>query len=449
MESVVVLVDNKTRDLDVAALLAHHLRGLGVECHLEPLEAFRAVLAAYKPGLVLFNHMTAGHQAAWSRRLAEMNVLTAVLPNEGISYDRDTQAYNAGRFHANAHIDYFFCWNEPHRTALVENRGDTIKHVEVIGVPRFDFYFEPWSKLLPVPLEQRTGRPRVLFCTNFSTARYNDLPKEQGDRLFSQWAGRIPLYNDYWNAIKAHGRARVRVFDYLNALVASDRYDIVVRPHPGEDAGVYEEWFSRLTGKQRENVKLNLGTPIAPQILACDIEISCETCTTALESWIAKKPTAELVFERHPLWYWKHHAQGNAECGEPSQLAEIVERELKGPADAARMQHRKAHLAEWCSSPDGTSTMKLANIIAKALCEKAPADWTKLNANDRRRAMKLRAMQSVGQAYHYDPLLSLKARLFPGRYTMKRVDYDKSIMPADVAARREHFEKFFVTQELR
>jgi len=35
--NVVILVDNKIRDLDGAELIAHHLRGLGIQCHLEPL----------------------------------------------------------------------------------------------------------------------------------------------------------------------------------------------------------------------------------------------------------------------------------------------------------------------------------------------------------------------------------------------------------------------------
>src|SRR5258706_9352795 len=85
----VLLVDSKTRDLPVAALIAHHLNALGVDCFLEPLEAYRAVLGAYRPQLILFNHLTASHLVDYSKRLAQMGVLTAVLPNEGILYDSE------------------------------------------------------------------------------------------------------------------------------------------------------------------------------------------------------------------------------------------------------------------------------------------------------------------------------------------------------------------------
>ncbi len=115
---VVILVDNKRRDLLVAALIGHHLEQLGLECHLEPLEAYRGVLAAYRPHLILSNHLTAPHLVAWSQRLAELGVLCAVLPNEGICYDEAELEYNAGKFHNGAHIDLFFCWNEPHQRAL-------------------------------------------------------------------------------------------------------------------------------------------------------------------------------------------------------------------------------------------------------------------------------------------------------------------------------------------
>jgi len=118
MNNVVILVDSKTRDLDVATLIAFHLRKLGVECHLEPLEADRAVAAAYRPAMIVFNHLTASHLVAYSKRLAEMGVLTAVLPNEGIQYDDDASRFYAGRHHNGAHIDYFFCWNERHRETI-------------------------------------------------------------------------------------------------------------------------------------------------------------------------------------------------------------------------------------------------------------------------------------------------------------------------------------------
>jgi surface carbohydrate biosynthesis protein len=164
-EPVVILVDNKIRDLNVAALIAHHLETMNVPCQLEPLEAFRAAVGAYRPGMIIFNHLNASHLASWSRRLAELGVLVGVVPNEGFVYDDESRPFMAGRYHK-AHVDHFFCWNRMHGEALRAESAEKARNVHVVGVPRFDFYFEPWSKLQP-PAPPKTSRPRVLVCTNF------------------------------------------------------------------------------------------------------------------------------------------------------------------------------------------------------------------------------------------------------------------------------------------
>lgn len=439
-EDAVILVDSKIRDLDVAALIAHHLESFGIRCHLQPLEAYRAVLAAYKPGLILFNHLTASHLVKLSKRLNDMGVLTGVLPNEGINYDADVMRFNSGRYHSGAHIDYFLCWNEPHREALRSEGFDKDTHVEVVGVPRFDFYFKPWSQLVEGRTKFSSSRPKILFCTNFVAADHWELPKEEVEKIYGLWLGKVPLYSDYWPAIEAQWRARKKVFEYLNALIKSDRFEIVFRPHPVETTAVYEKWIEQLTENQRRHFHFDRGSNISGLILDCDLEISCETCTTALEAWIAKKPTVELLFDKHPLWYREIQAKANTPCDDPSKLVEIVEGELRGPISPKIAEARRQHLAEWCANPDGTSSLRIARMFADALHNKKPVDWSKLNTTDFRRAVKLRAMNAMGQAYHFDPALFLKRKLFGKRYAVKDFTYRKSIMPSDELRARERLQ---------
>ena len=68
------------------ALIAHHLEKLGVTCYLEPLETWRAAVHAYKPHLVLFNHLTVKHLADFSQELKDWGVLVGCLMNEGLLY---------------------------------------------------------------------------------------------------------------------------------------------------------------------------------------------------------------------------------------------------------------------------------------------------------------------------------------------------------------------------
>jgi hypothetical protein len=160
-----------------------------------------------------------------------------------------------------------------------------------------------------------------------------------------------------------------------------------------------------------------------------------------MESWVAGKPTVELIFERDPLWYREEHARCNVECDEPSKLVATIEREISGSGQSELRERRQKHLEKWCSSPNGQSSLRLAQVAARAVREKPQADWSKLDANDRRRALKLAAYRKLGLAYHFDPLLYLKSALFGKRYAMKEYAYRKSILPGDVEAARQKFEQ--------
>ncbi|GAB4364362.1 MAG: hypothetical protein Kow00128_05940 [Deltaproteobacteria bacterium] len=430
---VVLLVDNKRRDLFTSALIAHQLEKNGVTCFLEPLSAYQGVLSAYDPDMIVFNHLTASHLVRYSKRLAELGVLTAVLPNEGINYNRQVLLFNAGRHHTGAHIDCFFCWNEVHRDALVEcGFGDGVR-VEVIGVPRFDFYFEPWSRIFFTPQKDADDRPKVLLCTNFVFSKFQDLPPREADRFFAPWKDRIPAYEQYREIISVNHRYRTRFFDFATALVSSGRYRVTLRPHPAEDVSVYRRWLDRLPPDARRNCRMDVDSNITSLILGCDIEISCETCTTALESWIAGKPTVELVFERYPVFFHADHAASNVLCERPEDLVDLVERQLGAPAQEPFTMERKRHLARWCNSPDGTSARKMVEVILSAISGRGERKSRRYGANDWRRGMKLRVLRNMGLPYHFDPLLPVKERLVGGKYKIKRYGWEKAIRPSDVA----------------
>jgi surface carbohydrate biosynthesis protein len=438
-KSVVMLVDNKRRDLMVATLIAHQLEQQGLRCHLEPLQSYRGALAAYRPALILFNHLTAAHLVDYAQRLHRMGVLTAVLLNEGILYDLDVLAFNAGKHHNGAPIDLFFCWNEVHKAAL-EQCGFNRTQIEVVGVPRFDFYCPPWSSIFQLPPRHPADRPHVLFCTNFVFAQYMHQPRAHADKLFGQWKDHIPSYQNYWEMIEVNEAARRQVFAFLNELVRSGKFQITLRPHPREDSSGYRKWIEGLPAAQQAAVKLDPDTNITALILACDLEISCETCTTALECWIARKPTIELVLQKHPVFYHPDIARLNATCHDPTALVALVEEQRVAEVPAARQAARQAHLQKWCNSPDGTSSLKLAQAIAERL-KKAPVpDWSKLTATDHRRALKLKLTRKIGQAYHFDPLLAVKSRLWRRKFAGSRFRYSKAIKPKDVRQARAELE---------
>lgn len=430
--SAVILVDHRNRDLLGAALIAHHLKVRGVECHLESLECYKSCLAAHSPDLILFNHVNSSHLVKFSHRLKELNVLTAVLPNEGIMYHEEVLRYNSGRFHKGSHMDFYFCWNETHRRALrEEGPGGPETHIEVCGVPRFDFYLAPWNRVFPKRTRAPGSRPQVLLCTNMAMARYENLSEADAAQFFAPFR-RVPMYDDYRNLIDYHVRSRSHVMKCLFELAQSDKFDIVLRTHPRERPETYTDRIGAWDEKLRRRITVDHTSNITDLILNTDLEISCETCTTALESWVAGKPTVEIVFERHPVFYHENHGRLSALCEDPTKIVEVVTEQLAHPEQTQFQEGRRQHLADWCASPNGHACERVATVLAAAIHAKPPVR-EEFTFSERRKAAKLKLLKKFNLAYNFDPFLWLKRRILPKNYGTKQFVYEKTIRPSDVA----------------
>ncbi|MEO5340835.1 MAG: hypothetical protein H7837_10045 [Magnetococcus sp. MYC-9] len=432
-KSVVLLVDNRKRDLLGAALIAHHLQRLGIPCHLEPLEAYKAVLAVHKPAMIIFNHLLASHLVSYSKRLKKLGVLTAVLPNEGLIYNSEVLKFLAGRFHSEAHIDHYFCWHAELKGYLLESGfNEATTRMEVIGIPRFDYYFKPWSHLFePLP-ELPAGKKRILLCTNFDLVRFSELPKSAADQFFSAWAPRIKAYEDYWGCIQSMQHRRQATPAYITALVETGLYEVVLRPHPSENIEFYQSWIASLPSNLQSHIRLDAKSNIARLILASDLTISVEDCTTTLESWIAGKPTISLIFDRHPMRHSDSFASLNVSCHAPQELPALVARELADPEQPAFAAGRQAHLHRWCAPLDGNTCQRVAGIIRDALATTPGCDIAQIKLEDHRRAAKLRIKSLLDLPYTFDPALLLKYKLFPKKYATRRDTVKKTIRPTEV-----------------
>lgn len=442
---VVFLVDNKRRDLMVAGLIAHQLERIGIDCALEPLESTFAALAAYQPDMVIFNHLSASHLVRYSHRLRQLGVLVAVLPNEGLIYKDEIRDFIALRSHSDAHADLYFCWNEALANSIRKFNPDLENAIRVVGIPRFDFYCKPWSMLYEQGASSPKARPTILVCTNYVFAKYHELPPEEGARLFDDWANRIPLYRDYRGAIATHHANRQRLFNFLRPLLATGRYDVVLRPHPSEEASWYAARIAELPEEQKPFVRLEADRNITDLILNCDLEISMDTCTTALESWIAGKPTIDLDMQHHPMLTNEIVHPLNVHCSDPAELPRLVAEALAEPTQAAYAEKRAPHLAYWCHQPDGTAAEKVAEAIQNAIAARGPnPDLSrKLSLDDRRKGLKLRALRAFGLPYNWSPFLKWQQLTASGKAAIKRGIYAKTITPQDVRRVRRIFTDTF------
>jgi surface carbohydrate biosynthesis protein len=436
---VVIVVDSKIRDLMGLALIAVHLENMGVECHIEPLEAWRACVGAWKPDFILFNHLNAGHLADFSQHCKEWGILTGVLPNEGIFYIEGTMEYNSRKAQPHMHCDRMFCWSELHRQALIANRFcENPGHIVAVGVPRFDYYRHPWNRLYARP-RPAGARPRILVNANFPLAHFMEVPPKSADDFFGQWKDIIPIYKDYWTIIKASQAGLERFPAFVKKLIETDKYDIIVRPHPRENPSFHLDWIAALTPRQRERVRFAPKDNIADLILNSDLEISCENCTTSLEAWMAGLPTVGLAFERHPFFYAPEVGGLQPECDDPDDIVGLVEKALKDPSQAEFADARNAHLEKWICMPDGCASKRTAREIVNAIATRAKPARPVLSFSERRRGMKLRLARLLGEPYHVQPSHFFKRILLGdrGHQSIRYRDYLKAVRPAEERRARE------------
>lgn len=441
--SVVILVDLKKRDLMGCCLLAHHLEQLGITAHLEPLESWRSCLYAWKPDMIVFNHLLHKHLTDFSRELKELGVLVGCLLNEGLCLSDSSRTYLSEPQFPEIHCDLFLTWNELHRDALIREKFVTPpENAITTGCPRFDFYHLPWSRLYQQ--ERDHPRTRVLINTTFALSHFFYRPAEERKTLFRALGdGKIPEALDYNQMIDDHYHGREFLIQYLRPLLASGDFQITLRPHPREESRFYEELLAELPGEQQKLISLDKRESIFEAILNSDIILNCEDCTTSAESWIAQKPTLTLAFEQNPVFFTPIYRECSEIVSRPEELVAAMRASLNDPTPEALQAARQAYLKKWFYRTDGKNALRGAEAIRKTLEQKQPRPRFPFDFSGIRRGFKLRLLRLINEPSHAKPQNILK-RVFRGeqaRMSLRHRDYLKAIRPSEVRQAREAIAK--------
>jgi surface carbohydrate biosynthesis protein len=436
---VVILVDNKTRDLFGACLLGRYLEQLGFEVVYEPLEATFAVLAAHRPDVIVFNHLSASHLVRYSHRLRDLGVHVAVMMNEGIAYTQEQIDFLAIKTHKNAHVDVFLCWSKPFADSLHTHRPDI--NAPIVGIPRFDGYFEPFRSVYRRRMQTHPGKTELLVCTNYVLAKYHEMPPEEADKLLADWSKSIDALKEYHTTCAVSHRNRSKLFSYLEPLLADGRYHVNLRPHPNEDRGFYLGEIEKLPDALRENLTFRPDENIAELICACDLEISMDSCTTARDSWIAGKPTIELPMEPDPALTNRFEGL-NVDCMSPDEIVRLVEENLQ-TVDPKAIALRKEHLDLWFGAPDGQASRRAAEAVLASVQSHPRPDWSRLTFSERRKGLKLKLLRLFGQPYGWNPVREMQR--FIGDPTLQpyNIRKKKTVRPQDVAEMRSFIRQAF------
>lgn len=431
--SAVIFVDLKDRDLMGDALIAYHLQKRGITCYLEPLETWQAAIHAYQPNFVLYNHLTVKHLANFSQKMKSWGVLVGCLMNEGLLYGDSARLFSSKKQHDHMHCDLYLTWNDVHREELTKHEFCSPPEMaHTIGCPRFDFYKKPWNQVYQQERHE-DGLPVVLVNATFALAHYYTMPRENADRFFEPWANKIEGVKDYWELIEAQYNGRERTPSYIEPLIKSGKYRVIIRPHPREELGFYKTWIDSMTKEEQERVSLSINEPPPVAIFKSDVVVNCEDCTTSMEAWLADKPTITIALDQYPYWFTETYKRLSPIAYSSNELATMIPDALADPIQPDYHSLRQEHLEKWLHSTDGKCSERAAEEIATLIKAHNQTPRVPFSIRGFWKKRKLLILKAFNEPYRSRPKHILR-RLFGTKHeqvSMRYRDYLKSIRRSD------------------
>ena len=415
MKTVVYLVDQKKRDLPGSVLVKYHLEQLGVKCILEPVQAWGAAVGYHKPDMVILSNLFNDGYVQYSKDLHAVGVKVGILPNEGAVFDAEWQRYRAFEKYPEAFVDRFISWNKLQADLTYENLKATNPDIvcDVTGCPRFDFHFPPLANA------REDERPTALICTMFGRAHYFAKDKKEAEDWLEKYVGTISAFDDWWGMIEKDYRYRESFMEAMDEFVGSTDLRLILKPHPNEPSDIYEEWHTKLSSSDQSRVQLEPLRQIDELLSECDVLVTCNTCTTAVEAWMRRIPVMELTFTREVPFYFHELSQWNPQFDDWQAAAAEMSKLANGAAqEEVLWTGRDDHLNAWYGNPTGDCAIKTAKAIAECV-QHADPDYSKLPFSYRRRGAKLYGMHKIKKPYGWHPLTPLKDKFMPRKYGNK------------------------------
>jgi surface carbohydrate biosynthesis protein len=429
------------------ALIAHELDKLGIDCHLEPLQSWQAAVYAYQPHFVLYNHLTSQKLADFTQELKNSGILVGCMLNEGLCYEKSDREFVSKKQFPDVNCDLFLTWNDSHRDCLIEHGFCTPpENVRTIGVPRFDFYKQPWSETYRPKEPKADQRPVLLVNTTFALAHFQTLPQKHADQFFEPWKDKINGLQDYMAVINAHYVSRQMLPAYLEELLKTLEYRIILRPHPREEISFYQDWLATLPADQRELITLETqsrSNPPFTSIIEADVVLNCEDCTTALEAWMADKPTISIALSQFPFWFTDTYKRLSPIADKPENIVEKVKDALAAPAQSEYTAARRAHMQKWLGGYDGRSAQRAAREIHDLIVSKNTTPRIPFTFAMVRKKWKLFVLHAFNEPYTFQPKHFIR-RKFKGKQeqvSIKYRNYLKSVRPSDVTFARDQLKR--------
>ena len=373
MSKILISIDHKWRDLPGYIYLGSLLeeRGHVISYCRNGLEKY--YIAGLKPDLVIINQVHDQKRQEYARILAKKGIMVCILPTEGIP---TLSAYRefAGGVHSDlSGVAVHYVRNQPMKDILVSNKTISADKIEVIGVPRFDFYRSPLSNVLITKqafcekYNINPDFPIVTFATNFTQASFHIMNQEflEQDSITLGY-GEImnELHGGVSNIARSDYQSRELLLDAFSMLMNEmPEVNFVLKLHPSEDQQYYGKRFSNELKKHEGRFAI-IGLEYIWDILnVTDVELK-RSCTTGIEAWVLGIPTIEMKLNPEEWYFSEEHASGSDVVQSYDELKALIANYLLGSSVKKELLlKREEFLDKWCYKIDGLSTVRLANSL--------------------------------------------------------------------------------------
>ena len=371
---ILILDDHHWRDTPGLALVKAHLEKLlpSADVLIIDIHLLLVLTERYKPNLVLVNHLHDGRRNEIFDDIRRRGGLVAVLNPEGRANTNETMRWSTNDF-PHELCDLYLCWG----SGVTEFLPSDIRH-EVVGCPRFDYYYPPYSQLVQSKeiLLARYGldatRPIVTVASSFPQGKF---AKKQTDFLVRDWGNlKLSKVKGRENPVE-HAHSELEAFHRLQSWLVSLRYEypeyqILVKPHPAENIEMWTRFCD-------ENGMSIMPMDYVFSLLALsDVHVARVECMTVPEAWIAGKPTVQCLLGNAENEGPGMDATDIDSCSPASNVAEFLENvsQLVGNSEDYISQYKTQYLEKWLGPMPG-SAERIAVAVCKLLEEKKPKSW--------------------------------------------------------------------------
>jgi len=365
MTTVAFLVDHPQRDLLGLVLVAYRLCRSGVRCFLIPSSLAWQEICGLAPDLVVLSHLRQ-YDEKFVELIVDLGSIVVVLDTEGgvlesfESYEKALSTVDFVRESVRCYCAWGVCQHEEAK------RRRWFPNAEIFstGPPRFDYYSDPWRKIVHRldESQQMPGGQMALVMGTFTLANSRFLNVQDEVKLLIREAGLQSSFVEH--RLRCEQEALQGMIRLCHDLAGwAPDINWVYRPHPFERRDTYDRNLP-------SSVSVRCVGSVQHWILGAKVLIQ-RGSTTAVEAALAGVPV--LSADWLPDWANVDSIREvSISCTSLGEMKEALGaiKSMDEVQDVKISQKGLEMIHDWFHKCDGAAHERVANALLKVLPER-------------------------------------------------------------------------------